>query len=74
VTTYCNRCTHVFRVYKNDPPQRWLCSRHPRLEGFGFVTETTWDNAPPYLYCRDVNGGKCPMYLETKPTTEESNG
>lgn len=36
--------------------------KHPRLEGFGFVVKGTWIDKPPYLYCRDVNGGACPLF------------
>ena len=28
----------------------------------GFVARGNWTNAVPYLYCRDVNSGFCPLY------------
>lgn len=35
---------------------------HKRLEGFGFVSRTMWDNTEPYLRCNQVNGGMCPLF------------
>lgn len=66
--TFCETCAHVYKVDRHDPPWRWLCIKHRRIEGFGFVTRKTWDDFPPYLYCRDVNGGQCPLYEATTPT------
>lgn len=60
--TYCADCAHLYKAGKNDAPQRWMCIKHKRAEGFGFVTKDTWDNAPPYLFCRDVNAGFCPLF------------
>jgi hypothetical protein len=60
--TYCADCANCIRSSKTEPAYRWLCLMHPRLEGFGFVTKTNWDNAPPYLFCRDVNGGRCVLF------------
>lgn len=70
--TYCEHCANVYRVERRDPPWRWLCIRHRRVEGFGFVTSSTWDDAPPYLYCRDVNGGQCPLYTPIEPKSTEA--
>lgn len=64
--TYCSECDNVIRE-KNAPPYRWMCAKHQRHEGFGFVTPTTWDNAPPYLFCKDTNGGRCPLYVKATP-------
>jgi hypothetical protein len=63
VTTYCNKCTHVFRVYKNDPPQRWLCVKHRRAEGWRHTCEG-YRSAAPYGRCDDMNLGMCPIYEE----------
>lgn len=60
--TWCHDCDFLHRENRNDPPYRWLCMRHKRADGFGFVTRGTWDNAPPYLYAKDVNGGFCPLF------------
>ncbi len=50
------------RDSKGSPPWRWMCAKHKRLDGFGFVTRDTWDEAPPFLYCNNVNGGVCPLF------------
>lgn len=65
--TYCADCAHVYKVGKSDAPWRWLCIKHKRGEGYGFVTATTWDNAPPYLNCKDVNAGYCPLFEKAAP-------
>lgn len=63
--TFCETCANVHMDSLRGPPWRWLCTKHARLnEGFGFVTSTTWDNAAPFLYCKDVNAGACPLYEE----------
>ena len=60
--TICADCDNLSQTGKSDPPWRWLCVKHKRLDGFGFVTQDTWDSMPPYLYCKDVNGGACPLF------------
>ena len=64
--TYCVNCEHMMKLGKSDPPWRWLCRQHKSLDGYGFVTPTTWDNADPYLLCRNVNGGVCPLHSPIK--------
>ena len=68
--TICDDCTHL-HPDSTGPPWSWMCNQHPRYEGFGFVTEDKWDKFPPFLYCKDVNSGACPLYEEKK---NESNG
>lgn len=68
--TYCINCDNVAEDSRKRDPWYWLCTKHPRLEGFGFVTNTTWDRAPPYLRCVDCNGGACPLYKERKSDAE----
>lgn len=70
--TFCERCAHVYKPDKNDAPWRWLCIKHRRVEGFGFVTTGAWDGFPPYLYCKDVNGGQCPLYEEAEAPQEKA--
>lgn len=60
--TYCADCKHVFKERKSDPPWRWMCVKHKRMDGFGFVTKDCWDDMPPFLYAKDVNGGDCPLF------------
>lgn len=68
--TICDECDHLLMVFKADPPWRWLCTKHPRMEGFGFVTKKSWDSFPPYLYAKDVNGGECPLFTPKREAKE----
>lgn len=68
MTTYCTECAHIYRANKSDPPYRFMCVKHKRDESeMGFVTRDMWDSVPPYLFCKDVNHGKCPLYEEAQP-------
>lgn len=60
--TLCKECNNLYVASKNDQPGRWMCIKHKRLPVFGFVTHEAWENFPPYLFCRDVNGGACPLF------------
>lgn len=65
--TYCHKCTNVHEDTRKLKPWYWLCTRHPNLEeGYGFVTDNTWDDGEPFLKCRDVNKGACPLFEERK--------
>ena len=57
--TWCDAC--VNRIPAKHPA-RDMCNRHPRHEGYGFVRKGEWDDFPPFLFCRDVNGGGCPLF------------
>ena len=70
MTTYCSDCRHVYTVNKSDQPWYWLCMRHKRADGYGFVTPDAWISKPPYAYCRDVNLGMCPLF---EPLQEQAN-
>lgn len=69
--TFCHDCDHLTKESDKAPPFKWMCLKHPRLDGFGFVTRGTWDNFPPYLYCKDVNGGACPLFEPRKELVDE---
>lgn len=60
--TFCALCEWVDPQSRKQAPHRWLCVRHKRIEGMGFVVPGQWVNAEPYLRCRDVNGGICQLY------------
>lgn len=60
--TYCHNCEHLHPNSEKMNPWRWMCLKHPRREGFGYVTPDKWDDFPPYLFCRDLNGGACPLW------------
>lgn len=64
--TYCSDCDNCIKG-KHVAPYMWLCAKHKRADGFGFVTPTSWDNAEPYLRCKDVNGGFCPLFVKATP-------
>lgn len=66
--TYCADCKHV-HPESGGAPWTWMCSKHERREGYGFVTKEVWDKFPPFLYCKDVNGGACPLYEERENET-----
>ena len=66
--TFCEDCKHCDKTSKHQ--RYWLCRRHKRVDGFGFITKDMWDNAEPFLYCRNVNGGLCPLYEEIKEVKE----
>ena len=60
---YCAECDNVSKEYATAPEYLWLCLKHPRLDGHGFVSRTIRDgNLPPYLRCKDVNGGYCYLF------------
>ena len=61
MVTLCENCEHCDMGGKETHPARWLCLQHKRLEGLGFVS-TTNRGLPPYLYCRDTNGGACKLF------------
>ena len=65
--TYCRDCQNVESGTRKQPPYRWRCLKHPRLEGFGFVTPDLWDDEPPFLRCVDVNGGACVLFERLLP-------
>jgi hypothetical protein len=39
--------------------------KHQRHEGLGFVTRGLRETEP-YLFCKDVNGGGCPLFEKEK--------
>lgn len=67
MTTFCRDCQHVHEATRKSPPYRWLCVKHKRLEGSGFVDPDYWAKHEPYLRCVDVNGGACPLFKERIP-------
>ncbi|KKN17820.1 hypothetical protein LCGC14_0962020 [marine sediment metagenome] len=68
-TTWCEDCDNRIPA---KYPTRDMCTKHPRHDGFGFVLRGQWDDFPPYLFCKDVNGGGCPLF-EPKRDGEEDD-
>lgn len=64
--TWCRDCDHVVEDTRKRNPTQWLCSRHKRLEGQGFVSPEWWTDQEPFLRCKDVNGGLCPLFEQRK--------
>lgn len=74
--TFCSECDHVYPETRKKLPVYWLCMKHPRLEGMGFVAPNLWVEMEPYQRCVGINGGKCPCFslvrngqlvMDTKP-------
>ncbi|KKL59223.1 hypothetical protein LCGC14_2217460 [marine sediment metagenome] len=57
--TWCEACDHHIPA---KHPARDMCGLHPRHDGFGFVRKGEWDDFPPFLFCKDVNNGGCPLF------------
>lgn len=60
--TFCRDCDHVVEDTRKRSPHQWLCGRHKRLEGQGFVDPDLWIETDPFLRCKDVNGGACELF------------
>lgn len=59
--TVCEDCDHLHTQRPADKPWMWMCTKHKRAGGYGFVNRT-FSDAVPYLYCKDVNQGFCPLF------------
>jgi hypothetical protein len=60
--TFCRDCDHVVEDTRKRSPHQWLCGRHKRLEGQGFVDPDLWIEMEPFLKCSVVNGGICLLF------------
>ncbi len=58
---WCEDCDHLHSA-RSGHPRYWMCMKHPRSSGFGFVTRDKWDRFAPYMYASDINDGFCPLY------------
>ncbi len=68
--TFCASCDNVEPTSRKRQPTQWLCLRHKRLEGMGFVNPDYWTHEEPFARCRDVNYGLCPLFT---PLRENKN-
>lgn len=68
--TWCDQCEWVTSESRKRPPFQWLCARHRRLDGHGFLSPE-YRTDEPFLKCRDVNGGLCETF---EPKREKPNG
>lgn len=62
--TYCENCQHVEPSTRKGQPWGWLCMKHKNA--FDSPLSETIRTNPPYLRCKDVNGGLCELYEERK--------
>jgi len=60
--TLCERCEHVTLETRKQRPRYWQCARHKRFDRVSFLSDADWSEVDPHLYCRDVNGGMCPLF------------
>ena len=60
--TFCEDCKHLDPDHEKKQPHQVYCMAHKRGEGYGFIYRTVWAKFPPYLYCKDLNSGHCPMF------------
>jgi len=63
--TICETCKNMTRNNATAPWYKWQCMKFKRMEGFGFVTEDIRES-DPYMYCKDINGGECPLYEDSR--------
>mgnify|MGYP001607881414 CR=1 FL=1 len=68
--TFCRDCEWVVAESRKRSVMQWLCMRHKRLEGQGFVHPEYWAESEPFLRCKDVNGGLCELFEPKKGETE----
>lgn len=60
--TLCEACDHVHPETRKRSPTQWLCVKFPRLQGMGFVAPRVWTDQEPFMHCRGINGGACPLF------------
>ena len=60
--TFCRDCDNVVEETRKRSVHSWLCSKHKRLEGQGFIDPDWWAENEPFLKCTAVNGGMCPLF------------
>ncbi len=69
--TFCNECDHVEPSSRKKLPPYWLCMKHPRLEGMGFVAPNLWAEMEPHMRCVNINGGNCPLWEPRRQANHE---
>lgn len=65
MATLCEECEYSHADNAKRPAYRWLCVKFPRLESANFVTSAE-RMTEPFMYCKDINGGKCPLFRKSK--------
>jgi hypothetical protein len=62
---WCEDCDHLHSD-RSGHPRYWMCMKHKRSEGYGFVVRGTWSKFSPYMYASDINDGFCPLFERKK--------
>lgn len=70
MTTLCDTCDGVTESTRKLSPWRWTCIYFPNVVGPGYVKTDIWVQAEPHMYCRNINGGKCPLWNERKEVAD----
>jgi len=71
--TFCKDRDNVDSESRKRVPSQWLCSKFKRLEGHGFVDPEKWAEMEPFMKCRDINGGACPLWSPRR-AGQQDNG
>ena len=71
MTTLCDNCEHSHSDNEKRPPYRWMCTKFPRIEMDNFVTLDV-RISDPYMHCKNINGGACPLFIKTKDQQKET--
>lgn len=70
--TYCSECDNVVADTRKRHPATWRCSKFPLIEGGGFVVPDIWVTDEPFMKCKDINGGACPLFTPKEAQDEQS--
>lgn len=68
--TLCRDCEHVHD--RKRAARYWLCIKFPRIEAANFVNPGEWVEQEPYMLCRYINGGMCPLFEPMKGEENEA--
>lgn len=69
--TYCEQCDHCMKPFQSARWFQWLCMKHPRVAQQHFVAESNELDDPPYLQCKQVNGGACVLFEPIRNSEEK---
>ena len=70
--TRCEDCDNLDPQARKDRREYGaLCLAHPRVVRADLVFHEITDKDPPYMPCRNINGGACPMFKPVRLSTDE---
>ena len=70
--TVCEDCDNMLESSRKGPSYAAMCSAFKRMYGTQNVARGLWDKDGPYMRCRDINGGDCPVFKQRKEVKDES--